>query len=297
MRIHYSVCPACLSDKIEPALEARDHTVSGENFAIWQCQHCTLRFTQGVPDQAHIGPYYQSEDYISHSNTSKGLINGLYQQVRSITLGQKRKLIEQLNDGKSGRLLDVGCGTGEFLNTMQQAGWEVRGFEPDEGARAFAKTQYGLHVESPEQLFDTGLGQFQIITLWHVLEHVHQLQDYVARLKSLLAPGATLLVAVPNYQSSDAESYGSFWAAYDVPRHLYHFSPLAMHLLLQRHGIEVEKMKPMPFDAYYVALLSEKYKGSSLQPLQAFAAGSRTLLRSGKDVSQASSIIYICKAA
>ncbi len=297
MRIHRSTCPACDSEHVHPVLKATDHTVSRETFDVWQCLTCSLRFTQDVPGPDHIGSYYASEDYISHSNSSAGLINGLYQRVRSITLSQKLSLVQSATELETGALLDVGCGTGEFAHTMKSAGWRVKALEPDEGARAFAKTNYGLDVAPPDQLSQLE-GPYDAVTLWHVLEHVHELHGYLDQLHRLIGKSGTLLIAVPNYTSPDGKRYAGAWAAYDVPRHLYHFSPPAMGELLALHGIEVTEMRAMPFDAFYVSMLSEKYKGTGQLGLaSAVLSGLNTFTRGRQDPMKSSSVIYVCRRA
>ncbi|RYD97909.1 MAG: class I SAM-dependent methyltransferase [Sphingobacteriales bacterium] len=292
-RVHYSQCPLCDSRSIGPVLTATDYTVSKEEFAIWECAACRLRFTQDVPDAAHIGPFYKSEDYISHSNTSKGLINRLYQRVRRSTLRQKVALVQKATGRSSGRALDVGCGTGAFLNALRKSGWTVQGLEPDTDARALAIRQYGLDVQEASSLYNLPEGSFELITLWHVLEHVHDLQGYLAQLRKLLAPGGRLVVAVPNYTSGDAAIYGRYWAAYDVPRHLYHFAPESMKLLVQRHGMRVAAEHPMWYDAFYISLLSSRYRSGQTHWVGAPLAGLRSNAGALANKERCSSITYI----
>src|SRR5687768_12429331 len=144
--IHYTNCPVCGSADIKKVLSAKDHTVSGEEFSVMECNNCSLRFTQDVPDAASIAPYYKSEEYISHTNTSKGLVNRLYQSVRKRTLRQKRKLVEKETGVTKGRMLDLGAGTGAFVNEMKLAGWEATGLEPDPDAKKIAKELYGIEL-------------------------------------------------------------------------------------------------------------------------------------------------------
>jgi 2-polyprenyl-3-methyl-5-hydroxy-6-metoxy-1,4-benzoquinol methylase len=288
-----SLCPACKSEKITQTLKAEDYTVSHEVFEIWTCNTCGLRFTQQIPDESSIGKYYQSEDYISHSDTQKGLVNRLYHIVRNITLSQKRKLLGRITGLQSGKLLDIGCGTGAFLSVMKKAGWEVSGLEPDPGARDHAKRLHGLDIEEPEKLFAMEAGGFDAITMWHVLEHVHRLHPYLETVHKLLRPGGSLLIAVPNFQSLDATEYGEFWAAYDVPRHLYHFSPDSMRSLLEQKGFSLSQMKLMPFDSFYVSLLSERYQHGKTRLLQGFFTGLRSWIQATSKPENGSSIIYI----
>lgn len=290
----YTGCPICNSSDIQVVLSAKDHTVSGESFEVWHCQECQLRFTQNIPVESEIGSYYQSEEYISHSNTSKGIVNRLYQWVRDYTLIKKRQLVQKVSGRKSGKILDIGCGTGEFLNTMKSSGWETLGLEPDPGARAQAQTNYGLNVEETENLFKL-TDRYHVISMWHVLEHVHRLHENIDQIFSLLEEDGVLLIAVPNYRSLDAEKYQEYWAAYDVPRHLYHFSTTAMDRLLSDHRFEIDSIKKMPFDAFYVSLLSEKYQHGRLRLIAGFWNGLRSFLRSLNHSDQCSSILYVIR--
>jgi 2-polyprenyl-3-methyl-5-hydroxy-6-metoxy-1,4-benzoquinol methylase len=258
--VHYTHCPACDSLAINPVFTTTDHSVSGKSFSIFECDSCSLRFTQDVPDEESIGHYYKSENYISHTNTSEGVINRLYQIVRKRTLRQKRKLICKINGRKSGNLLDVGSGTGAFVNEMKQNGWDVTGLEPDQDARTVAKDSFYCELRSTDELFHLPENTFDVITLWHVLEHVHDLHNYLRQFKKLLKANGRLVIAVPNYTSFDASAYKQYWAAYDVPRHLYHFSPRSMKLLINKHGMRIVNYKPMWFDSFYVSFLSSKYK-------------------------------------
>ncbi|MDB5209484.1 MAG: class SAM-dependent methyltransferase [Sediminibacterium sp.] len=291
--ISYGLCPCCASTAIYPALSAKDHTVSGEIFEIWHCDDCTIRFTQRVPKASAIGPYYQSVSYVSHSDTQKGLINRLYHMVRNRTLNSKRKLVQEVTRKETGNLLDVGAGTGAFANTMQQAGWTVTALEPDDIARENASNKYGLQLQSPENLFRLDASQFDAITMWHVLEHVHDLHAYLTQFEVILKPGGRLIIAVPNYTSYDAKAYKEFWAAYDVPRHLYHFSPKSMELLGNRKGFTLIDTKPMWFDSFYVSMLSEQYKNGSGNLIGAMWNGMISNVKALGEKKKCSSVIYI----
>ena len=260
---------------------------------IVECLHCTLRFTQDVPDQEHIGSYYKSEDYISHTNTSKGLVNNLYQKVRNVTMRQKTAIIKKHTGLNRGALLDVGCGTGSFLSAIKQQGWRISGLEPDADARKLAKELHGFKVLPSHELFNLTKGVYDAITLWHVLEHVHQLHEYIAQLKELLAPGGKIFIAVPNYTSRDAKVYKKYWAAYDVPRHLYHFSPQSMDVLMHQHNLKVVAHLPMWFDSFYVGLLSSKYKNGKTGFISAGLHGLSSNINAFGNVKKCSSVIYV----
>ncbi len=291
--IHYSQCPVCAAGSVKAIFSAKDHTVSQKEFSVWYCDECELMFTQDVPGQEQIGAYYASENYISHSDTQEGIINKLYHLIRKRTLNAKKRLMVAETGNKTGEILDIGCGTGAFLFTMQQAGWKVKGLEPDETARAKARSLYNIEALPPAQLFELPKVSYNAITMWHVLEHVHQLHEYVEQLKELLAVDGRLFIAVPNYKSYDARLYKENWAAYDVPRHLYHFSPKSMKKLMSMHGLDVVKEKPMWFDSFYVSMLSEQYRNGKGNIIAAFMKGLLSNASALFNTEKCSSVIYI----
>ncbi len=293
MMIVYSACPCCNGVDISKVLSAADHTVSNETFEIWQCNVCTARFTQNVPDKNEIEKYYKSENYISHSDTKQGFINSLYHFVRKRTLNGKRKLVEKYTKLSIGKILDIGAGTGAFLQVMQKSEWDVTGLEPDETARENAKKLYGLSLQPSEELFNLKAETFDAITLWHVLEHVHELHEYMDQLKKLLKLTGCLFIAIPNYACYDEKIYKEFWAGYDVPRHLYHFSPTSITQLLLQHGLQLKEIKPMWYDSFYVSMLSEKYKTGKNNFLNACWNGYVSNWKALFNKERCSSIIYI----
>jgi len=286
-------CSICNSPLQVPFLECKDFTVSRETFKIVACGKCGFRYTNPRPEEEKLGAYYESEDYISHSNTTKGIINRLYQSVRKITIRRKVKLIGAL--AQKGEVLDIGCGTGEFLIACKTSGWNTIGIEPSNQAREYAQTQFNLSVYDQEMIKELKDHSFDIITMWHVLEHVPRLNERIDELKRLLKQSGTIIVAVPNCSSFDAKKYGKFWAAYDVPRHLYHFQPANIEQLFGRYGMKVIKTLPMKFDSFYVSLLSEKYKFGKPNLFRAIWVGmlSNILGAFGKNIY--SSQIYIIR--
>lgn len=291
--IFFSTCPICASNKLKKVFDIQDHSVSSEQFTIMECLDCSLRFTADAPAQEFIAPYYKSEDYISHTNTSKGLVNSLYQIVRKYTLQQKRKLVQKFTGHLAGSILDVGSGTGAFVATMKTAGWQVMGLEPDADARKIAYDSFGVNLADVSSFYQLQKGSYDAITMWHVLEHVHSLHEYMAQLKNLLKQDGRLFIAVPNYTSNEASVYKTDWAAYDVPRHLYHFSPASMQKLASLHGLKIYSYQPMWFDSFYISLLSSKYKNGKSNLI---GAGIQGLISNFKALSNSklcSSVIYV----
>lgn len=288
----YQNCPICTNNSFSPFLNCKDYTVSKEEFSIVSCTSCGFTFTNPIPEEQFIGSYYESEEYISHSNTSKGLINWLYQRVRNLTLKQKLLLLKSLSSEKS--LLDIGCGTGEFLNTAQANGYNVQGIEPSPIAREQAIKNYKLNVSEENALDQLAENSFSFISMWHVLEHVYHLNDRIKQIDRLLKKDGHLIIAVPNRSSYDANVYQQYWAAYDVPRHLYHFSPKDIENLFSKHGFKLLKTLPMKFDSFYVSMLSEKYKSGTNNFLGAFLTGLKSNLKAGNKNTY-SSQIYVLK--
>lgn len=290
---NYTKCPVCQNQSFSKFLSCKDYTVSQETFNIVCCNSCGFKFTNPIPDVSDLGNYYKSEEYISHSNTKKGLVSRLYHFVRNYTL--KRKLSLVAGYVSRGTILDYGCGTGMFLNTMKAAGWNTYGMEPDSGARSIA-SEMGLVIgKDKEELELKAAGlKFDAITLWHVLEHVTDLESTLSYFSTHLNPNGALIIAVPNHISFDAKHYEEFWAAYDVPRHLYHFEPKTIEALLASARFKLINKHPMKFDSFYVSMLSEKYKTGSINYLNALWKGlkSNSKARSTGDYS---SVIYVFK--
>ncbi len=273
---------------LEPYLVCKDYTVSHEEYQVMFNKEFDMLVTIPVPK--NISDYYKSEDYISHTDSKKSLFDKVYQAVKNITLKRKLKLINSFNT-KSKKVLDVGAGTGDFLKVCKMNSWEIFGSEPDSGARNIAAKK-GINLEKDLSKFQNQ--QFDVITLWHVLEHVENLQEYITTLKSLLTENGRLIIAVPNFKSYDAIMYKEFWAAFDVPRHLWHFSKTSISKLFSYENMKVEKILPMKFDAYYVVLLSEKYKHKKSKPFSAFINGFKSNFKA-KSTKEYSSLIYVLK--
>lgn len=270
----------------------KDNSVSKETFELLYDENLDMLITSPQPDAANLSKYYESDDYISHTDGKRSLFEKAYHFIKNIALKNKLSLINSLQQNK-GDLLDIGAGTGDFLLVAKNNGWNAVGIEPSEKARGIAK-QKG--VELKQNLSDFESHTFDTITMWHVLEHVPDLENQIKELKRLLKPNGSILIAVPNFKSYDANHYKEFWAAYDVPRHLWHFSKTAIKKLFQKEGLELIKIKPMKFDSFYVSLLSEKYKTGKMNFITAFFVGLKSNWKA-KQNFEYSSHIYVLKNA
>lgn len=283
-----TACPSCGSNHFNSYLEVKDHSVSHEVFHLTQCKECELIFTNPRPLPSDLGDYYQSENYVSHTNKGNNPVNIIYKLARTQTLRWKYKLI---NSYHPKTLLDYGCGTGHFLSYCKQKGLLVSGFEPDEYARNIARSQVGNSIQSDISLLN---GEFEVITLWHVLEHVSLLNEVMLWLKEKLSIEGRLIIALPNYESLDSKLFESFWAAYDVPRHLYHFGKKSFENLVKKYGFCIESIHPMKLDSYYVSLLSNKYKFKRMKPIKSIITGFKSNTYAKNNMNY-SSLIYVLK--
>ncbi|MEN9337317.1 MAG: hypothetical protein RLZZ500_2304 [Bacteroidota bacterium] len=270
-------------------LKVKDHSVSGELFELWKDENLDLLITHPQPTLDKLPSYYESEDYISHTDGKRSMFEKLYHFIKGIALKNKLKLVNSLSP--KGTILDIGAGTGEFLLTCKNDGWKVTGLEPNAKAKGIAQKK-GIEIDASLDLLPNH--SFDIITMWHVLEHVPDLDSQLNEIKRLLKPNGIVLIAVPNFNSLDAKIYQSYWAAYDVPIHLWHFSKTAIQKIFASKNIELQKVLPMKFDSFYVSLLSEKYKNGKMNFMKAFINGLRSNSY-GKRNNEYSSHIYVLK--
>jgi len=284
-------CPVCHSSEFEAYTICQDHSVTNESFAIMQCLNCSFLMTNPRPNESEILKYYESADYISHTNRASSLINLVYKIARFFTLRSKYKIVNRFAHRKN--ILDYGCGTGDFLNFVNKKNWNTVGLEPSLNARSIAKSR---NLEIYKNLDEIEpLKKFSIVTLWHVLEHVHDLENTIKNIYSLISKKGHLIVAVPNHDSYDRRIYEENWAAYDVPRHLYHFNTLTISDLMKYHKLTLVETIPMKLDAYYISLLSEKYKSGGNRFIKAIINGWKSNSWAIKNKNNYSSLIYIFK--
>jgi 2-polyprenyl-3-methyl-5-hydroxy-6-metoxy-1,4-benzoquinol methylase len=271
-------------------LTVKDHSVSKEIFELYYDETLDMLITSPQPNENDLGKYYESEDYISHTDNKRSLFEKAYHIVKNIALKNKLNLINSESPQK-GRILDIGAGTGDFLLTAKENGWDTVGVEPSDRAKSIAIKKGISFVGKISELENNS---FDVITMWHVLEHVPNLELQIQELKRLLKPTGTLIVAVPNFKSFDANHYKTFWAAYDVPIHFWHFSKKAIQSLFEKVDMRLEKILPMKFDSFYVSLLSEKYKTGKMNYLSAFFIGLKSNWKA-KRTLEYSSHIYVLK--
>lgn len=272
-----------------PYRKIKDYSVSNESFELLYNLDLDLAFTHPQPNADILPRYYDSPDYISHTDSKRSLFEKTYQIVKNRALKNKLKLIN--SEAEKGHVLDIGAGTGDFLSLLKTNGWHITGIEPNDKAKKIAISKGITFASSTEKL---QTHSFDVITMWHVLEHVPDVQKQISELKRIVKPGGTIFVAVPNFNSFDAHYYGNFWAAYDVPRHLWHFSKTAIDKLFKVQDLKVVKVLPMKFDSFYVSLLSEKYKTGKMNFIKAFFIGLKSN-RYGKRNLEYSSHIYVIK--
>ncbi|CAM1341249.1 class I SAM-dependent methyltransferase [Tenacibaculum amylolyticum] len=277
-----------LTKGLQEYITTKDYSLTKEKFKLEYNKEFDLLVTNPIPK--NLGKYYQFDEYISHTDSKKSLLDKVYQTVRNYTLQKKLKLINSLQT-KEKSILDIGCGTGDFLLTCKKDGWKTLGIEPNKKAQDISKTKNLVIKETIEELSNE---KYDVITLWHVLEHVPNLIEYIHTLEKLLKEEGRLIIAVPNFKSYDAKHYKNYWAAFDVPRHLWHFSQKSISKLFSSVNMEVIKTLPMKFDSYYVSLLSEKYKRGYMNPFFSFFVGLWSNFKA-KQTNEYSSLIYIIK--
>ena len=267
---HAKKCIVCEGKNLKRHIESVDFSVSKEVFQIVKCESCNFVFTNPRPFDINLSKYYISDNYISHTDSNKGVFEKIYQIIRKFAIRQKFRLITSYV--KTGEILDIGCGTGDFLNKCKQNNWNTTGIEPSKIAREKAISNYSLNIKESTEL-NYLEGEFDIITMWHVLEHVTELNQTIIDLNKILNDNGNLVIAVPNLNSYDASYYQKYWAAYDLPIHLYHFTEETITRVFQKHKFKLVKSKGMVFDSFYVSLLSEEYKSGSKNFIKAMTIG------------------------
>ncbi|MES2690324.1 MAG: class I SAM-dependent methyltransferase [Bacteroidota bacterium] len=290
-------CLVCGHTEFTKELTCKDYVATGHTFDLQRCTNCTFLFTNPRPAVSEIGPYYQSDRYVSHAGSKQGFsfMYKVYDWVRDYSINKKLDHIKTYH--KSGSLMDLGCGLGYFLDGVVKDGtFEALGADISQEAIDYVKAKFGYYVKNEDELNTIADHLFDVITQWHVLEHVHLLNERMQQLKRLLKPGGTMFIAVPNSDSWDAKHYKQFWDGYDVPRHLYHFNQKSFNLLMEKHGFKVVETKSMPFDAPYISMRSEVHKGKKLEFIRGAVSGAISTLKARKH-NDHSSLLFVVKNA
>ena len=282
-------CPFCESENTRSYLKLKDYFLSQEDFEIMECDNCKLLFTTPRPDKSVIGKYYKSEDYLSHNEHKKGLVPWIYNQVKRVNIRNKFKIA--CKGFTNPQILDFGCGVGDFLHYAQQNGCEIMGCDMSEEARKFSSEKLGKTTVTPEEIFALPHSTFDVITMWHVLEHIDNLKFQTEQLHRLLKDNGRLVIAVPNYKSYDAQYYKDKWAAYDVPRHLNHFHKESLQNIFAG-SFELETIHPMKWDAFYISMMSENYIGKGNSFIKGILRGWKSNCTARK-TGDYSSLIYV----
>jgi len=283
------ICPSCNSTGLKDLFKCKDHFLSNETFSICKCDQCQILITNPQPDSSELAQYYRSENYASHKAKAITALDYLYLLARKYAIKSKLNIINRYPHNKT--ILDYGCGTGDFLQSCKKKGWTITGYEPSDEARKIAikKLEQNIH-RNVDALTDKH--PFSIITLWHVLEHIPDLNETIANLRNLITDKGKIIFALPNHESYDSQYYREYWAAYDVPRHLYHFSQDSIKCFLTNNGLKIDDVIPMKLDSYYISLLSEKYKTGSSNYFKSILTGYKSNIY-GHKTGNYSSLIYV----
>ncbi len=287
---HIEKCPVCSSKELSAYITTKDYFFTQEEFTLSKCDNCNFVFTNPIPKE--LGKYYETTNYLSHNTSDNGAIGKLYNKLRNINIKRKYKLVSSYN--AKGSILDIGCGTGELLKFFKENNWNVTGVEPNDTARAFTKSNYKIEINEEDKLDQFEANSFNVITMWHVLEHVPDLNKRINQISNLLKKDGTIFIALPNLDSPDSKKYKKYWSALDVPRHLYHFTQNTFTELISKHNMKLIHAEPMKFDAYYVSMLSEKHLQNSMYLPSAFITGLISNLKARKK-NNYSSMIYVVK--
>ena len=286
------LCGICKGNAIKKHIEGKDHNATEEIFSVVECEDCGYRFTSPRPKEKFIGKYYQSKNYISHNSTKKGLINKIYHIVRKYQFYNKSLLIKRYSRTGGKKILDIGCGTGDFLSYMQNKKWEIDGIEKNEGARKIAIRKNNIKINS-DLLSLKEKNKYDVVTMWHVLEHVYYPQTYIKKIYKILKKDGVIIIAVPNCNSYDAKKYEENWVAYDLPIHVSHFRKKDIHNIANKNNLKLKHVEPMFFDAYYISMLSSKKKGENV--IKGIWNGFKSNIKAKKEKEYSSLMYFLYK--
>ncbi len=233
-------------------LSVQDHFLTQENFDLYRDESAGVLKT--VPQPENIESYYESEDYLSHDDSQDSFFAKCYQFAKIWNLRSKKSLIGKY--AVDGKILDIGAGVGDVVGVLKKSGYDAIGYEPSKKARLFAARK---GIELLDQTDSILPNSIKVISMYHVLEHVPDYKKQIDLIYNWLQEDGYLILALPNYNSFDAKWFKSYWAGYDVPRHLFHFNKLAVGNVFQ-NKFKLISTKPMWFDSLYVSILSARYQ-------------------------------------
>ena len=264
--------------------ETKDYLVTGESFKVYLDQNNIIGKTHPIPQKEEMDKYYESEEYYPHSLNKKSLLAFLY------TITRKHMHLKRLTwirgyIKKNTSILDYGCGSGDFVKYLRSKSIDAYGYEPNYN---FCEHDFLTNQEGWKNK------KYEVIVLWHVLEHIHNPFDLIQSLKKRLNKKGKILIAIPNFKSFDSKYYGKYWAGYDTPRHLWHFSRKGLGLMAKENNFKVLKVKSLHLDSIYVSCLSEKYKRSPFPLLIGIVIGCISILKSFF-TKESSSFLFVLK--
>ena len=289
-------CLVCHSDQVRKVMDITDHLVSHESFILKECEQCKFRFISDPPEADVAYKYYETEEYVEHSDSSEGLINIVYHRARRWMLQYKYRIMKKA--GRTQKLLDFGTGTGYFINFMKTKGFQVHGVEISDKARKFGKESFQLDIHHPNDIYsDSFPTKFGYITFWHVLEHIYNPDEVLNRVRELMDDQGLLIVALPNYDCLEEKIYLNYWNGYDIPRHLWHWNKSSFIQYMERLGFQIKRTGMLPLDPFYNGLISESYRKKTWAHILIPFIGITSLLRGWLNHEKASSIVYYFEKA
>jgi 2-polyprenyl-3-methyl-5-hydroxy-6-metoxy-1,4-benzoquinol methylase len=268
-------CPLCKGVELVLCHKSTDSLVSGDLFSVYKCTSCDFHVTSPRPTSGSVGSYYNSASYVSHNDVAKGWIPKIYRVVRDIMIRHKLRIVGRYKEKAPGKnnMLDVGCGTGEFLLKSKKMGYNTTGFEPDINASETASNKGLSIITKEDRLNELSPNYFDVVTLWHVLEHMYHPKDKIEVLEKILSDNGIMIVAIPEYKSFDGGYYKQNWAGWDLPRHVYHYNESTLTRLMDELNFKLIGKHSLMFDSFYISLLSEKNLNTRLGTIRAIIIG------------------------
>ena len=289
----FNSCPLCGAYGQTPYADCTDFTVSRESYILMRCPECGMVYTSNPPKECDTSKYDKLDLKLKLGDSPAGLIHKLYYYIRLRMLSRKAHIVESQSYRTGGSLLNYGAKTGYFSHKMERRGWKVTSIEKYHEERLFSLEMFHHRMFDVPEMDRLHPETFDVITLWHVFEHCYDPNGLLDKFYKLLRPTGILIMACPNIRSTDAMHYGPYWAAYDVPRHLWHFNTTSLSELAHKHGFTLMHRERMPFDCFYISILSEKHKRHKMAFLRGILYGFHCWLVSLAHPDSSSSMVYV----